>query len=138
MGDIAVGDADLALALDKAAVQAHLEALFVHDFEGAHRAYKKDAVLKRPQFGETFTGRNNIQLARRKHADRELVSIDAVIGQGDLWVAECVFVDDDKKVLAISVMEFCEGQIAIEREYVCDLPSSVHRTAGRGDSDASV
>ena len=117
MGDIAVGDEDLELALDESAVQAHLSGLYTHDFDKAHRVYRSDAVLIQPQLGTTVTGRDNIKAARTAHPDRELVKVDVVIGQGDLWVAECVFNEGGKQVMVVSVLEFSEGQIAREREY---------------------
>ena len=124
MSDLAVGDADLELALDRSAVEAHLNGLFTHDFERAHRVYRKDAVLKQPQFGTTIVGRDNIKAARRNHSTRQLVKIDAVIGQGNLWIAECIFAENGSKTMVVSVMEFAEGQIVREREYSCDLPAT--------------
>lgn len=124
MGDIAVDDDDLKLALDEGAIHDHLSALFAHDFDKAHRVYRKDAVLTLPQLGATFEGRNNIVATRRKNADKELAKVDVVFGQGDLWVAECIFTEGAKKIMVVSVMEFCGGQIVREREYTCDLPAT--------------
>ena len=121
MGDIAVGDEDLELTLDELAVQAHLSGLHTHDFDKAHRVYRRDAVLIQPQLGTTVTGRDNIKAARTAHPDRELVKVDVVMGQADLWVAECVFTEAGKKMMVVSVLEFCEGQIIREREYTCEL-----------------
>ena len=42
---------------------------------------------------------------------RELVNVNVVIGQGDLWVAECVFSEGGKQVIVVSVLEFSAGQI---------------------------
>lgn len=122
MGDIAADDDDLQLILDQGAVEAHLRALFNQDFDKAHRVYRKDAVLKRPQYNLTISGRDNIKAARRERAERRLVKVNSVAGQGDLWVAECVFSDGKNSLLAVSVMEFSNGQIVAEREYFCDLP----------------
>jgi len=121
MSDLAAGDADLELALDEGAIQAHLSGLFAHDFDKAHRVYRKDAVLTQPQLGTTIVGRDNIKAARRKHASWELVKVDVVVGQGNLWVAECIFAENTKKIMVVSVMEFSDGQIANEREYSCDI-----------------
>ena len=44
-----------------------------------------------PQLGTSITGRDNIKAARTAHPGRELVKVDVVMGQADLWVAECVF-----------------------------------------------
>jgi limonene-1,2-epoxide hydrolase len=121
MNDIAASDADLELALDEEAIQAHLSGLFAHDFDKAHRVYRKDAVLTQPQLGATVVGRDNIMAARRKRASQELVNVDVVLGQGDLWVAECIFTEGAKKFMVVNVMEFCDGQIVQEREYTCDL-----------------
>src|SRR4051794_17680292 len=108
MGDIAVGDDDYELTLDQDAVRAHLQGLHTHDFDKAHRAYTRDAVLIQPQLGATITGRDNIKAARSTRPDRELVKVDIVIGQGDLWVAECVFSEGGKQVMVVSVLEFCD------------------------------
>jgi SnoaL-like protein len=121
MGDIAVGDDDFELTLDESAVQAHLSGLHTHDFDKAHRVYRRDAVLIQPQLGTTITGRDNIKAARSAHPERELDKVDVVMGQGDLWVAECLFTMGARKVLVVSVIEFCEGQIIREREYTCEL-----------------
>jgi SnoaL-like protein len=121
MADIAVDDADFRLAADEAAIQTHLRGLFAHDFDGAHRVYRKDAVLKQPQFGTTIVGRDSIKEARRAKPGRELVTVDVVMGSSDLWVAECIFDESGKKIIVVSVMSFRDGQIAEEREYVCEL-----------------
>ena len=121
MGDIAVGDQDLELTLDEAAVQDHLRGLHTHDFGKAHRVYRRDAVLIQPQLGTSIAGREAIKASRSAHPQRELVKVDVVMGQGDLWVAECVFAEAGKKTMVVSVLEFCEGQIVREREYICDL-----------------
>jgi len=121
MGDIAVGDDDYELTLDQATVRAHLQALYSHDFDKAHRAYRRDAVLIQPQLGTTITGRDNIKAARAGRQNRELVKLDVIIGQGDLWVAECVFSEGGKQVMVVSVLEFSEGQIVREREYTGPL-----------------
>ena len=72
MGDIAVGDDDYELTLDEDAVRAHLQGLHTHDFDKAHRIYRRDAVLIQPQLGATITGRDNIKAARAARQDREL------------------------------------------------------------------
>jgi SnoaL-like domain len=120
MGDIAVSDQDLELTLDESAVQVHLRGLHTHDFDKAHRVYRRDAVLIQPQLGTTIAGRDAIKAARSAHPQRELVKVDVVMGQGDLWVAECLFAEAGKKTMVVSVLEFCEGQIIREREYTCD------------------
>jgi len=117
MGDIAVGDDDYQLTFDEGTVREHLRGLHTHDFDKAYRAYRRDAVLVQPQLGATTTGRDNIKAVRSARKDRELVNVNVVIGQGDLWVAECVFSEGGKQVIVVSVLEFCEGQIAREREY---------------------
>jgi hypothetical protein len=124
MGDIAVGDEDFELTLDEAAVQAHLSGLYTHDLDKAHRVYRRDAVLIQPQLGATVSGRDNIKAARKAHPERELVKIDVVMGQGDLWVAECLFSVSGRNMLVVSVIEFCEGQIIREREYTCELAAA--------------
>ena len=124
MGDIAVGDDDYELTLDQEAVRAHLQGLHTRDFDKAHRAYRRDAVLIQPQLGATITGRDNIKAARSARPGRELVKVDVVIGQGDLWVAECIFSENGKQLMVVSVLEFCEGQIASEREYTGPLSTA--------------
>lgn len=121
MGDIAVGDDDYQLTLDEGTVREHLRGLHTHDFDRAHRAYRRDAVLVQPQLGATTTGRDNIKAARSARKDRELVNVNVVIGQGDLWVAECVFSEGGKQVIVVSVLEFSAGQIVREREYTGPL-----------------
>jgi hypothetical protein len=120
MGDIAVGDEDYELTLDEDAVRAHLRGLHTHDFDKAHRVYQRDAVLIQPQLGTTIVGRDNIKAARASRPERDLVKVDVVMGQADLWVAECLFTEGTKKVMVVSVLEFCEGQIIREREYTCE------------------
>jgi SnoaL-like protein len=124
MGDIAVSDQDLELTLDESAVQTHLRGLHTHDFDQAHRVYRRDAVLIQPQLGATITGRDAIKAARSARPQRELVKVDVVMGQGDLWVAECMFAEGGRNTMVVSVLEFCEGQIVREREYTCELGSA--------------
>ena len=124
MGDIAVGDDDYELTLDEDAVRAHLRGLHTHDFDKAHRVYRRDAVLIQPQLGTTITGRDNIKAVRAARQGRELVKVDVIIGQGGLWVAECVFNENGKQIMVVSVLEFCEGQIASEREYTAPLSTA--------------
>ena len=121
MGDIAVSDQDLELTLDESAVQTHLRGLHTHDFDKAHRVYRNDAVLIQPQLGTTITGRDAIKSVRSARPQRELVKVDVVMGQADLWVAECVFAEAGKTTMVVSVLEFSEGQIVREREYTCEL-----------------
>ena len=78
-------------------------------------------MLLVPQFGRTIVGRDDITKERKQQPHRELIRIDIVVGQDDLWVAECVFKQGKKKIMLVSVMGFHEGQIAIEREYICEL-----------------
>src|SRR5512140_1739750 len=101
MGDIAVGDDDYELTLDEDAVRAHLQGLHTHDFDKAHGVYRRDAVLIQPQLGTSITGRDNIKAARTAHPGRELVKVDFVMGQADLWVAECVFSEAGKRVMMV-------------------------------------
>jgi hypothetical protein len=79
MGDIAVDDADLSLATDEIAIETHLRALYEHDLDGAHRVYRKDAVLKFPQQGVTIVGRNNIRETRRKKTGSPAVPTPTVV-----------------------------------------------------------
>jgi hypothetical protein len=121
MGDIAVGDGDYELTLDEGTVRDHLRGLYTHDFDKAYRAYRRDAVLVQPQLGTTVTGRDNIKAARSANSGRELIKVGVVIGQSDLWVAECAFSENGKQVLVVTVLEFCDGQIVREREYTGPL-----------------
>jgi hypothetical protein len=121
MADIAVGDDELNLALDRDAIETHLKGLFAHDFDKAHRVYRKDAILKRPQFGETIVGRDSIKMDRLNHPERKLLTVDFTVGQDDLWVAESVFEVSGKRTLVVNLMEFSNGQIVCEREYFCPL-----------------
>ena len=120
MGDIATDDEDLKFVMDERAIEAHISGLFDENMDKAHEVYENDAVLLQPQFGVTVAGRENIKAERRKQG-RTLIKVNSVLGQDDLWIAESTFKERSKALIVVNIMEFRDGQIVREKEYLCNL-----------------
>ena len=114
----------------RAALERHWAASDVSDFEAEHEIYREDAVLNYPQSGERIRGRRNIQESRRAQPNTKRFTVRRMIGGGDLWITEFVLSYDGVPSYAVSIMEFCEGQVANETQYFADrfdaAPSRAH------------
>src|ERR1700742_1723672 len=121
----------------RAALDRHWAASDANDFETEHRIYHEDAVLDYPQSGERTRGRSNIQGQRASQPNRKRVTVQRIIGAGDLWVTEFVLTYDAKPSYTVSIMEFRGDKVARETQYFADpfeAPASRAHLVERMDS----
>src|SRR5258708_32686563 len=104
----------------RAALDRHWDASDANDFEAEHEIYREDAVLAYPQSGERIRGRHNIQQSRFVQPNQKRFTVRRIIGSGDLWVTEFVLSYDGIPTYAVSIMEFREGLVANETQYLAD------------------
>ncbi|MBC9031970.1 nuclear transport factor 2 family protein [Sphingomonas sp. JC676] len=120
------------------ALEHHWAASDAGDFEAEHEIYCEDAVLDYPQSGERIRGRRNIQESRYAQPNKKRFAIRRIIGGGDLWITEFVLSYDGVPSYAVSIMEFCEGQVFHETQYFADrfepAPSRAHLVERMGDT----
>ncbi len=104
----------------RAAIEAHWQESERGNTEAEHAIYAVDAILDYPQSGERFRGRASIAAQRGGHpADRHF-SVQRILGEGNLWVSECVITYDGVPTYSVSVMEFADEQVAHETQYFAD------------------
>ena len=104
----------------RAALDRHWAASDSNDFETEHEIYREDAVLDYPQSGERIRGRRNIQSSREAQPNRKRFTVRRIIGSGDLWVSEFVLSYDGRPSYTVSLMQFVDGQVALETQYFAD------------------
>ena len=118
-------DADI-----RARVQEHWEASESGDVDAEHAMYADDAILDYPQSGERFRGRSKIKAQRGGHPAERHFTVRRILGNGDLWVSECVITYDGVPTNSISVMEITDGLVTHETQYFADpFPASPGRAA---------
>ena len=112
------------------ALERHWIASDANDFDIEHEIYREDATLNYPQSGERIVGRRNIQESRFLQPNKKRFTVRRITGSGDLWVTEFTLAYDGVPSYAVSIMEFCEGQVACETQYFADpfdpAPSRAH------------
>ena len=87
----------------------------------SHTLYAHDAVLEFPQSGERFEGVANFREWHDLYPDPVVLEVRRITGTGDLWVAECSISDDGGPWKpAVSIHEFRNGKIAVERIYTTE------------------
>jgi hypothetical protein len=104
----------------RAALVQHWTASDKDDFETEHAIYREDAVLEYPQSGERIRGRNNIQTTRMLQPNKKRFTVQRITGRNDLWVTEYILTYDAKPSYTVSIMEFVDGKVALERQYFSD------------------
>ena len=112
---IKMADSGVREALDR-----HWAASDADDFEGEHDIYHDDAVLEYPQSGERIRGRRNIQSSRTAQPNRKRFAIRRISGADGLWVTEYVLTYDGRPSYTVSIMEFRDGKVARETQYLGD------------------
>jgi SnoaL-like domain len=114
----------------RAALQRHWDASDAGDFEVEHDIYRDDAVLYYPQSGERIRGRHNIRQSRFLQPSAKRFTVRRIAGSGELWVSEFDLRYDGVPSYAVSIMEFCDGQVVRETQYFADrfdpAPSRAH------------
>jgi hypothetical protein len=104
----------------RAAIEEHWSASESGDFEAEHAIDAADAILDYPQSDERFRGRSTIAAQRGGHpADRHF-TVQRVVGNGDLWVSECIITYDGVPTFSVSVMEFADEKVVHETQFFAD------------------
>jgi hypothetical protein len=101
-------------------VELHWRASESGDYVEEHSMYAEQAILDYPQSGERFRGRDVISAQRRENGTDRHFTVQRIVGDGQLWVSECVITYDGVPTLTISVMEFLDDAIIHETQYFAD------------------
>lgn len=98
--------------------------------EAEHAIYAADAILDYPQSGERFRGRMTIAAQRGGHpADRHFTVL-RIVGDGRVWVSDCIITYDGVPTHSVSIMEFDHEVVAHETQYFADpFRAPARRTA---------
>ena len=102
----------------RAALERHWAASDASDFNVEHEIYREDAVLEYPQSGERIRGRHDIQASRVAQPESKRFTVRRIVGRGDLWISEFILTYDGRPSYSVSVMEFLDGKVAHETQYV--------------------
>jgi hypothetical protein len=104
----------------RAAIEEHWQASETGDSELEHAIYAEDAILDYPQSGERFHSRATIAAQRGGHpADRHFTVL-RIVGNGNLWVSECIIAYDGAPTYSVSLMEFAHEKVSHETQYFAD------------------
>jgi hypothetical protein len=104
----------------RAAIEEHWEASERGESKAEHAIYSADAILDYPQSGERFRGRERIAAQRGGHPATRHFTVLRILGEGDLWVSECIITYDDAPSYSVSIMEFANGSVVHETQYFAD------------------
>ena len=104
----------------KAAIEEHWRASERGDIEAEHAIYSADAILDYPQSGERFRGRATISDQRGGHPASRHFTILRIVGDGGLWVSECLITYDGVPTYSVSIMEFAHPNVVHETQYFAD------------------
>ena len=105
----------------RAALEGHWAASAAGNQDAEHEIYHDDVILEYPQSGERIRGRHNVQAQRSGHPDRPSgFVVRRIIGEGDLWVSECVTTYGGRPFDTVSVMEFQAGKVVRETQYFAE------------------
>jgi len=88
--------------------------------EAEHAIYRADATLDYPQSGERFRGCAAISEQRSEHPASRHFTVLRIVGNGDLWVSECVITYDGVPTYSVSIMEFVHPCVVHETQYFAD------------------
>jgi hypothetical protein len=103
------------------AIDRHWAASAAGDQVAEHEIYHDDAVCEYPQSGEVIHGRRNLQALRSHHPGRPSgFVVRRIVGEGNLWVTEYVITYEGKRAYTVSIMEFRDGKVSHETQYVAD------------------
>ena len=105
----------------QAALDQHWAASAAGDLEREHDIYDDNVVVDYPQSRERIISRRNIQALRGHHPSKPAgFTIRRIIGNGDLWITECVIIYDGRPVPTVSIMEFRDGKVIHETQYFAE------------------
>jgi hypothetical protein len=122
MGDLNVTDVDVQRETNRGGVQELWKALSERDRERAAKAYANEAVMHFPQDGTFIAGRSDIAGRGLLQPGEVFVSLNRVVGDGQVWVSECETFRHGQKRLLISVAEMLDGLILREARYEAPIP----------------
>jgi hypothetical protein len=119
MNDFTVSD-EVADNLDiRASLDRHWAAVAAGKPDTEDRIYHAEAVLDFPQSGERIVGREAIKASRAADPEQGRIAIKSLLGQADVWVTDYVLTRDSKSTHVVSVMEFRDGKVIRETQYIC-------------------
>jgi hypothetical protein len=118
MNDFSVGGEDLENLDIRASLDRHWKAVAAGQPDAEDRIYHGDAVLDYPQSGERIEGLDNIKASRAADPDRGNIQINSMLGQEDVWVTDYTVARSGEPAHIVSVMEFCDGKVIRETQYV--------------------
>lgn len=105
----------------RAALERHWAASAAGNQDAEHEIYDDDTILEYPQSGERIRGRHNVQAQRSAHPDRPSgFVVRRIIGEGGLWVSECVITYGGRPFNTVSIMEFQAGKVVRETQYFAE------------------
>jgi hypothetical protein len=114
VSDEAVDNLDIRASLDR-----HWKAVAAGKPDTEDKIYHADAVLDYPQSGERIVGLDNIKASRAADPDRGSITIYSLLGQADVWVTDYSITRSGTSVHVVSVMEFRDGKVIRETQYIC-------------------
>ena len=119
MNDFTVSD-EVADNLDiRVALDRHWAAVAAGKPDTEDRIYHPNAVLDYPQSGERIIGRDAIKASRAADPDHGSIAIKSILGQADVWVTDYTLTRGTGVMHVVSVMEFRDGRVIRETQYVC-------------------
>jgi hypothetical protein len=104
----------------RAALDRHCGACDADALEAEHEIYREGAVLDYPQSAERICAGRNIQQSRAAQPSRTRFTVRRIIGTGELWVTEYVLTYGGRPSYTANIMEFIDGKLAPETQYVGD------------------
>jgi hypothetical protein len=104
----------------RAALERHWTASRTGDQKGENDIYHDDAICEYPQSGERVLGSHNLRALREQFPAAPTLSIRRIFGTGNLWITESVITYEGRIVHYLSIMEFREGKVFRETQYITD------------------
>ena len=103
------------------ALERHWTASAAGDQDAEHEIYNDDVVVEYPQSGERVRGRHNVQALRSQHPARPSgFVVRRIVGEGELWVTECLITYGRRPFNPGSIMEFRAGKVVRETQYFAE------------------
>jgi hypothetical protein len=117
MSDFGVSNVDMQRDVNRGELERFWNALIEGRDQEAMEVYKKDAVVRSPQTGETVAGRADIAAHGLLGPGEKLVQVNRIVGDGGVWISECETLRHQQATLLLSVAEMHDGKIARETRY---------------------
>ena len=104
----------------RAALERHWTASRTGDQSGENEIYHEDAICEYPQSGERVLGIRNLRVLREQFPAAPTLSVQRIFGAGNLWITESIITYEGRIVHYVSIMEFREGKVFRETQYITD------------------